>query len=440
MTNVTVIDTIMGAGKTSYIIEYMNRAYIDGLFNSSDRRFIYVTPLLDEVERVKQACPDLRFKDPKPIHGRKYYGLQKLIEGRENIATTHELFKLLTQETREALLAANYTLVIDEVLTCCDLFDGLTKCDQNDLFTTGKVFIDAQTRRLRWNHEKHGSYVGKFSPVKHLCDNGNLAVYADDPKNKRVLIWQFPTEFLECFNEVYVLTYLFQGSPMRSYLEAEGVSLTLKAVSGDREHGYQLVAWGDCNEQQIKVNIRDLVKIYEGKGNDIGTPKGRQQPLSSSWFKRADATTLKRLRGNTVTFFKNHAKTPSGFNSWTTFKDHRPKLKGAGYSGSGCWIPLNTKATNVFAHKKSMAYLANRFSLPVLRNYFAGRGIDMDDDIYAISEMVQVLWRTAIRNGEPVSVYIPSERMRNLFKLWLEADSSSQLIEALYPEPKRLAA
>tara|TARA_R110002074_G_scaffold176448_1_gene339993 strand:- start:296 stop:1618 length:1323 start_codon:yes stop_codon:yes gene_type:complete len=440
MTNVTVIDTIMGAGKTSYIIEHMNRAYVDGLFGSSECRFIYVTPLLDEVERVKEACPDLRFKDPKPIHGRKYYGLQTLIEGRENIATTHELFKLLTQETKEALLAANYTLVIDEVLTCCDLFDGLTKYDQNDLFNTGKVFIDPQTRRLRWDNENHGTYIGKFSHVKHLCDNGNLAVYADGSKSKRVLIWQFPTEFLECFNEVYVLTYLFHGSPMRSYLEAEGVSLNIKAVSGDRKLGYRLVAWDDCNERQIKANIRQLVTIYEGKGNDIGTPKDRKQPLSVSWFKKADAAALKKLRGNTVTFFKNHAKTPAGSNSWATFKDYRTKLKGEGYSGKGCWIPLNTKATNVFAHKRSMAYLANRFTLPILRNYFAGRGINMNDDIYAISEMIQVLWRTAIRNDEPVTVYIPSERMRVLFKLWLEADSTSELIEALSPEPKRLAA
>ncbi|MEP6388395.1 MAG: hypothetical protein ABJ056_00605, partial [Halioglobus sp.] len=141
----------------------------------------------------------------------------------------------------------------DEVLTCCDLFDGLTKYDQDDLFDTGKVFVDAETRRLRWNHGTHGNYVGKFSHVKHLCDNGNLAVYAEGSKSKRVLVWQFPTEFLECFDEVYVLTYLFEGSAMRSYLEAEGVSLTLKAVSGDRERGYQLVAWDDCNEQQIKA-------------------------------------------------------------------------------------------------------------------------------------------------------------------------------------------
>ncbi len=215
MTNVTVIDTIMGAGKTSYIIEYMNRAYVDGLFNAPARRFIYVTPLLDEVERVKDACPDLGFKDPKPIHGRKFFGLQKLIDDRENIATTHELFKLITQETRETLMKANYTLVIDEVLTCCDFFDDLSKHDQDDLFTSGKVYIEEATNRLRWNHDEHGDYVGKFSPIKHLCDNGNLAVYADGKHGKRVLIWQFPTEFLECFREVFVLTYLFQGSPNR---------------------------------------------------------------------------------------------------------------------------------------------------------------------------------------------------------------------------------
>lgn len=172
---ITIIDTIMGAGKTSYIIEHMNRTFIESMFDGSDRRFIYVTPLLTEVERVKDACPDLRFKDPQPIHGRKYFGLQRLIKDRENIATTHELFRMLTQETRQALLAANYTLVIDEVLTCCDLYDGLTKDDQDDLFQSGKIYVDDATRRVCWNHEDHGTYEGKFSPVKHLCDNGNLA-------------------------------------------------------------------------------------------------------------------------------------------------------------------------------------------------------------------------------------------------------------------------
>lgn len=202
---------------------------------------------------------------------------------------------------------------------------------------------------------------------------------------------------------------------MRSYLEAEGVSFYLKAVSGSRAEDYALLSW--LAQDEAKAKIRELVTVDEGKGNDIGTPRGRQQPLSSSWFKRADAAAVARLRGNTVTFFKNRAKTRAGENARTTFEDHRKKLKGEDFSGNGCWIPLNTKATNAFSHKRSIAYLANRFSLPILRNFFAGRGIDMNDDNYAISEMVQVVWRTAIRNNEPIVLYIPSERMRCLFKL-----------------------
>ena len=440
MTTITVIDTIMGAGKTSYIIEHMNRTFIESMFDGSDRRFIYVTPLLTEVERVKDACPDLRFKDPKPIHGRKYFGLQRLIHDRENIATTHELFRMLTQETRAALLDANYTLVIDEVLTCCDLYDGLTKDDQDDLFRSGKIYVDDATRRVCWNHDDHGRYEGKFSPVKHLCDNGNLAAYPEGLRGNRVWIWQFPTEFLECFEWTFVLTYLFDGSPMRSYLDAQGVGYKVMAVAGDRSQGYHLTTWQDHNEGAVKARIRDLVTIYEGRGNSIGTPKGKEQPLSTSWFKRADAKTMAKLRGNTVTFFKNHAETRSQFNAWTTLKAARSKLKGEGYARSTCWVPLNAKATNEFAHKTSMAYLANRFALPPLRNHFVAQGITVNEDLFAISEMIQVLWRTAIRNNEPIHVFIPSQRMRSLFKAWLNANSTTELCAQLNRAKQRLAA
>jgi hypothetical protein len=55
----------------------------------------------------------------------------------------------------------------------------------------------------------------------------------------------------------------------------------------------------------------------------------------------------------------------------------------------------------------------------------------MSEDIYALSEMIQVLWRTAIRNDEPVMFYIPSERMRGLFHLWLSTNNTAQLVMAI---------
>ncbi|MFT6073190.1 MAG: hypothetical protein ACJAZ1_000096 [Yoonia sp.] len=79
-------------------------------------------------------------------NGRAFDSAVPSADDRENIATTHELFKMLTQDTCQSLLAANYTLVIDEVLTCCDFFDGLSKHDQDDLFNSGKVYIDNDPR------------------------------------------------------------------------------------------------------------------------------------------------------------------------------------------------------------------------------------------------------------------------------------------------------
>lgn len=47
------------------------------------------------------------------------------------------------------------------------------------------------------------------------------------------------------------------------------------------------------------------------------------------------------------------------------------------------------------------------------------RNIKLDEDGYALSEMLQFIWRSAIRNGEPIEIYIPSKRMRELLIKYL---------------------
>jgi hypothetical protein len=177
-----VIDTIPGGYKTTFIINHMNKAYEQdladrsmGRFDDDDPppRFLYVTPLLDEVERVKEKCPGLRFRDPVPVHGRKFFDLERLVEAGECIATTHELFRMITPAVIKKLEDQGYHLVIDEVLTCVDYF----KYDDDDIhsmFALEMVSIDKTTNRLRWNHEKWPNYDGKHEQVKNLCDCGEL--------------------------------------------------------------------------------------------------------------------------------------------------------------------------------------------------------------------------------------------------------------------------
>ena len=46
--------------------------------------------------------------------------------------------------------------------------------------------------------------------------------------------------------------------------------------------------------------------------------------------------------------------------------------------------------------------------------------VELDEDAYALSEMLQLIWRSRIRKGESINVYIPSRRMRELFEDWLK--------------------
>lgn len=54
---------------------------------------------------------------------------------------------------------------------------------------------------------------------------------------------------------------------------------------------------------------------------------------------------------------------------------------------------------------------------PMIKRY-----VSMDDEqenLWALSEMLQWIWRSAIRNGQKITVYIPSKRMRKLLLQWL---------------------
>ena len=71
-----------------------------------------------------------------------------------------------------------------------------------------------------------------------------------------------------------------------------------------------------------------------------------------------------------------------------------------------------------------MAYTVNRFLNPLVTQFFKLAGVEIDEDAYALSEMLQFIWRSAIRDGRPITIYIPSFRMRRLLEKWIDENSS----------------
>ena len=41
------------------------------------------------------------------------------------------------------------------------------------------------------------------------------------------------------------------------------------------------------------------------------------------------------------------------------------------------------------------------------------------NDAYALTELIHWVWRSRVRRGEPITIYLPSPRTRRLFEEWL---------------------
>ena len=67
-----------------------------------------------------------------------------------------------------------------------------------------------------------------------------------------------------------------------------------------------------------------------------------------------------------------------------------------------------------------MAYCVNIFLKPDEKRYFMAHNVNVLEDEAALSTMIQWIWRSAIRDGEEIWIYIPSKRMRELLINWIK--------------------
>ena len=439
---ITIIDSLMGSGKTSWIIDQMNQA--QGRVTMTSNRFLYITPILDEVDRIVQDCDGLDFRQPeKREHGSKYFNLKKLIDEGANIASTHALFKYMEGDLANQIKEKQYTLVIDEVLDCASFLDDrdLSTADRKLLFENDLVFIDDQ-RRVKWNYDNPSVSAyngGQFTKIKNLCDNNNLISLnnSESTSKRTMLLWVFPAEFLSLFREVIVMTYMFDGSPMKPYLESHGFIFKRRTIIGDRETGFHVASLTQDPEVERKRHIRNLISVYDGRSNAVGNHTKGEQPLSKGWYGRekkrktqGKPNGIDKLNKGITSFFSNVAKSRSTENAVVTFAEYRNSITGRGYGKVKYHhIPTNAKASNDWANRTAMAYTVNRFNHSMIQSWLKAQGVPVNDDLFAIAEMVQVVWRTAIRNDQPIDLYIPSQRMRELFHAWLHSDTIAEFVD-----------
>lgn len=402
--NIKICDAIMGAGKTTAAINYINK---------SDGRFVFITPYLNECNRIVDGCPIKKFKSPKDKPRSKLFNLHFLLERQFNISSTHALFASYTDRTIQLIKEGHYTLVMDEVFEIVKEIN-VSQGDVKELLNSGYIEVDKETCRVRWLRDE---YEGtSFQDLMLRAQAGTLLYY-----NDTFLFWMFPPEVFRAFDEVIVLTYLFDAQLQKYYFDINGFEYQYIGVVKNERGEYQFSE--ERNDSAKVAGIKDKINILRNdKFNEIGEEKFA---FSSSWSKRTfkNPKMTSAMRNQIYNVLRHYFGGNGKDSMWTCYKEQKDRLLPQGYTRS--FVPCSCRATNEYRDRKNLAYCVNIFFNPFLKKYFQEHGCQVDEDRYALSEMIQWIWRSAIRDGKPINIYVPSQRMRHLLENWLQEVESA---------------
>lgn len=405
---IKVLDSVMGTGKTTGIFKMMR--------DNPDKRYLYIGLFIQEVGdgnsnttgRIQQELPELNFKMPKNTGDGKLEGLKRLVKSGHNIASTHALFSMFDLEVVELLVQQGYSLIIDEAVDAITTYKDIKKSDIDLMINTG-VIVKSEDGKIEWCGDKFTSeeYDGKFLEVRELCALGSLYWYDDE-----VLIWEYPPKLLLELEEVIIITYLFEGSIMSSWMKVNNIPY--EYIDNNQ--------FGLVDNSIVMATIRknlEIVVPHKLKKLSMGGTA-----CSVNWFNKKATPELWSSMKNILENFVDTHKLRIGDVFWTTFLNKKHKLEGKGFTkvpknNLSPFLAYNTKATNDYMHYKACMYAVNVYKTPTETGYLFSKGIEFDQDQYALSMMVQFLWRGCIRRGEPMKVLILSERMRTLLEGWL---------------------
>lgn len=432
MANVIVVDAICGAGKTSWAIQKINDCEKEAGFGERpDKKYIYITPFLEQVKRViNNTKADFFQPDPTKGKGSKVEHFKMLVELGKNIVTTHEIFKRLDNKTLEDIADEGYTLIMDETTEVIEALNDISQEDIEILHEIKAIEI-GDLGKVEWLREDYGSNRNsKFLDIKIMAENDTLFI-----ENNKAFYWTMNVKAFEVFDEVYILTYLFDGQKQKFYYDMHDVKYVKKSV--DKIEGrFELVEYDKTLEN--RKELYDLLAIYEGKMNynfdereedasakELKTIKENQ--LSSTWFEKASGKDIKQLNNNLLNFFVHFCDVSVDKLFWTSLSSKATELmnKKCKFNKKGIrekdnFLPFNARATVEYQERTAMAFVYNRFMNPNDKKFFTSRGVAVNEDLLAVSDLIQFLFRGCIRNGKSMNCYIPSERMRKLLKDWAE--------------------
>lgn len=434
---VTIVDRYMGSGKTTGIIA----AFKPG------QKYLVVVPLLSEITRIIKGSgvpffqplgagdSDARSAPDYPQDARcqtKRESLRALVQGGRNVVCSHELFSALGSIAQEGLLA-DYHVWIDEVLNVAEVKTGITQTKRiassdpdpdtgwRELYLADAyITICPETGRISPTDKWRGlvdKLAGNLSQTMfHAADAGRL--YCDQTGMHRdIIMAELPPALLTGCRTLKVYTYMAEGSFMAAFMRRHGVTYRTEfnAIENAafRKQARQLVT------VHPMARLKDMRFSYSAQAKEAGKRKpGAEVPQALYRMLR----TAGELRG----VDKDKIMVTSAKACWydkgnDILNRPGPFAKESRLFDGVHWVANTTRGTNDYAHCSHLIYLWDQHaSVHVAR--FLGVDDERHRDLYAVSELLQWVWRSQVRKGEPITLFLPSARMRRLWSRWLDGE------------------
>ena len=408
---VEVLDKIMGSGKSTAVLSWCE--------SKPEQSFLYVTPLLSESEgRVVDACKLSKFTAPTTeLHRTKGEHLLDLLQSGANASITHEMYGNLKQEHLNWIKENKYIVILDEEVSFIEPMTSYTVEDFKYLKSLNQISTE-EDGKLVWLNDSVVCDNTKYTKLANMC---RLGMIYQSKRSDNWFVTQLPIDLILCAERVIVITYLFKGSVMDSFIKLKGIEVvdfTEVSVVEDNKH-----------------KIRNLIEFVGEKQ----VAEWSSEAFSSSWYKMTNANKLKDL-SKAIRSVADSCKVKNGQMLWCTPSSvARPKRKSdkkvapAGHSAGsgevndsgfaeGSFLPCSSRATNAYRDREVMVHCYNRFPHVTVSSFLQDYGATVDNNQFALSEFLQWLWRSRVRDGQPIRVCVMSKRMRKLFQDWLKED------------------
>jgi len=401
MNKVIFKDRPCGTGKTSQMIESFYPT----------EQYLVVVPTLSEVERVlSRSKVPFTEPDERPYRTKMAH-LKKLVAEGENIVTTHKLFDAV--DIRSVNLSP-YNLFIDEVFDVVEKVNGPENEAWNRVYVgDGYATVDSAgqvTPTDKWREQpaklKTVLRIDLFRAAEagrlHKTDNGYFVDVVT------------PVLFTKP-KQTTVHTYLASGSLMAAYLEKHSIPYTINRKQ-DLDIRQRVKAKNHLSMNQISA-LENISMSHTKQGE----MKQREVKKVSTALKNLRSLPLKGIKPENILITCRKDK-------WL---DQNDKPKGAFAVGSKLtkakWIAKTTKGTNDYRHCTHAVYLSELHLSPSIKAYL---GVDKQfEKDWAVSELIQWLYRTALRDGGKVELHLASNHMKCLLEDWLyEQDQMIELV------------